>query len=127
MPINRRTARKNRGASPTGVTKASPVTITRRDGSTVTEPPHVSGRSARAFDMPEPAGASSLLEWEHKTDPKAGIGFMVARHGLYHARADGSDDGWRWVVWTSGGRVARGAEQTFGLARKAVEDVVFGR
>src|SRR6266498_1996164 len=64
MPINRRTARKNRDTPPIGLTAASPVTITRRDGTTVTEPPQVPGQSARAFDKPEPAGGSSHLEWD---------------------------------------------------------------
>ncbi len=114
MPINRRTARKNRDTPPIGLTAASPVTITRRDGTTVTEPPQVPGQSARAFDKPEPAGGSSHLEWEQKTDPNTGIGFM-------------GDDGWRWVVWTSSGRVARGVEPTFRLASTAVEDVMFRR
>jgi hypothetical protein len=127
MPINRRTARKNHDTPPTGLTVASPVTITRRDGTTVTEPPQVPGQSARAFDKPEPAGGSSHLEWEQKTDPNTGIGFMVTRHGAYHARADARDDGWRWVVWTSSGRVAHGVEPTFRLASTAVENVMLRR
>jgi hypothetical protein len=32
-------------------------------------------------------------KWEQKTDPNTGIGFMVTRHGAYHARADARDDG----------------------------------
>jgi hypothetical protein len=52
---------------------------------------------------------------------------MVTRHGAYQARADAGDDGWRWVVWMSSGRVARGVEPTFRLASTAVEDVMFRR
>ena len=124
MPINRRTARSNRDEPPSGTTAASPITITRPDGTTVTEPPQPPGRSVRAFEKPEPPGGSGRLEWERKVDPVAGIGFMVARRGTYHARIDAKHDGWRWSVWTNSGRVARGVAPTSGLAESAVEDVL---
>ena len=127
MPINRRTARKNRDEPPPGVTAASPVTITRRDGTTVTEPPQAPGRSVRTFEKPEPPGGSGRLEWEQKVDSAAGIGFMVARRGDYHARVDPKDDGWRWVVWTSYGRVAHGVAPTSRLATRAVEELLLQR
>ena len=49
---------------------------------------------------------------------------MVARRGAYHARIDAKGDDWRWVVWTNKGRVARGVAPTWGLATRAVEDVI---
>jgi hypothetical protein len=76
------------------------------------------------FEKPEPPGGRGRLEWAQKLDSAAGIGFMVARRGAYHARVDPKDDGWRWVVWTSNGRVARGVAQTSRLATKAAEDVL---
>lgn len=124
MPINRRTARRYRDGPPSGTSAASPVTITRPDGSTVTEPPPPPGRSVRAFETPEPPGGSGRLEWERKVDPVTGIGFMVARRGAYHARIGPKHDGWRWGVWTNSGRVARGVAPTWGLAESAVEDVL---
>jgi hypothetical protein len=49
LPIDRRTTRTYRGEPPHGVPQASPVTITRLDGTTVTEPPQLAGTSARAL------------------------------------------------------------------------------
>ena len=75
----------------------------------------------RSQSLPAEAGGWS---GERKVDPVAGIGFMVARRGTYHARIDAKHDGWRWSVWTNSGRVARGVAPTSGLAESAVEDVL---
>ena len=66
VPINRRTARSNRDEPPSSTTAASPVTITRPDGTTVTEPPQPPGRSVCAFEKPEPPGGGGRLEWERR-------------------------------------------------------------
>lgn len=124
MPIDRRTTRRYRGQLPPGVTAASPVTVTRPDGTTVTEPPQPPGRSVRAFEQPEPPGGTGRLDWEQKRDPVVGIVFMVARRGAYHARIDAKGGDWGWVVWTSSGRVARGLAPSWDLAARAVEDAL---
>ena len=64
------------------------------------------------------------MDWERKRDPATGIGFMVARRGACHARIDPRDDAWRWVVWTTRGRVARGVAPSWDLAARAVEDAL---
>jgi hypothetical protein len=66
VPVNRRTARSNRDEPPSGTSAASPVTITRPDGTTVTEPPQPPGRSVCAFEKPEPPGGGGRLEWERR-------------------------------------------------------------
>ena len=124
MPIDRRTARRYRGQLPPGVPPATPVTVTRPDGTTVTEPPQPPGSSVRAFEQPEPPGGHGRLDWERKRDPVAGISFMVAQRGAYHARIDAKGGGWRWVVWTSSGRVAGGVAPSWALGARAVEDAL---
>jgi len=124
LPIDRRTTRTDRGEPAHGVPPSSPVIITRPDGTTVTEPLQLAGTSVRTLEQPEPPGGHGRLDWEQKADPVARVGFMVARCGAYHARIDAKGDGWRWVVWTNKGRVARGVASTWGLAARPVEDVI---
>jgi hypothetical protein len=59
-----------------------------------------------------------------KVDPVAGIGFMVARRGTYHARIDAKHDGWR-LERVDKQRPSRSrCRSDVGLAESAVEDVL---